>query len=73
MERVAAMEKRDSKEILTETQREVAEMEPQDGKEFLIETRRAGGYPSVRELFTGYQGDGAVEIEVQGTVGRELI
>ncbi len=45
-----------------------------NGEEVVIKKRRAGGYPSVRELFDGYTGGGnAEEFPASGTVGRELI
>jgi len=44
-----------------------------DSSELIIRKQKTTTYPSIRELFAGYEGGRPAEIDAACTVGRELI
>ena len=42
-------------------------------EELVIRKKEKSGYPSIRELFDGYEGPRPTEMDSSGPVGRELI
>ncbi len=44
-----------------------------DPNELIIRKQKTAAYPSIRELFAGYEGERPAEMDAAGTVGREMI